>query len=121
MGKYVLKKNKRSLHLNSWFGYVLIAASIAGYFGYYLPNDDAFIWQWVILSLAGVLFLSYKNIKLKKNKLRTVILDILYMIVLTLIASIPWPRGLSILLMIFVAGLLVPLLMHLAFQPWSKK
>ncbi|WP_277680079.1 hypothetical protein [Gracilibacillus dipsosauri] len=116
-----LKKNKRSLHINSWLGYVLVAASTAGYFGYYLPNEDAFIWQWIILALVGVFFLGYKNTKLEKNKFRTIVLDLLYIIVLPLIASIPWPRGLSILLMILVAGLLVPALMHLAFQPWSKK
>lgn len=117
MGRYIVLDNKKSLLLHSWLGYVLFVSSVAGYVGY----DTVSIWLWILVALAGVFFLGYKNMKLKSNKQRAILLDGLYVIVLPFIAAIPSPGGLSILLMTLIGGFIAPLFMHLAFRPWSKK
>ncbi|GAB4073125.1 hypothetical protein GCM10028778_07320 [Barrientosiimonas marina] len=100
-------------------GYILIGGAVAGYFGYYLPNKDAFIWEWLIMGILGLICLAYKNSQVSNVKrLKAIGLDILFMIILPLIASIPLPYGLSIVLMAVIAGLLVYGLIKYALNPW---
>ena len=103
-------------------GYLLFSVAVVGYFGYYLPDQSASMWHWVIICIIGLFLLVYKNSKkVPDNKKSKVILfDVLYIILIPLIASIPLPRGLAILLACVIAVFLPFFIVQYAFKPFGN-
>lgn len=98
----------------SIIGYCLVLISFIGFFAYYLPSNDATAWQWILTLLLGSGLLAYKNKNVKKEKRnKSALHDLLYFLLLYLLASISLPYGINfVLIVLFGAVLIIPLLKY---------
>ncbi|MTI96002.1 MAG: hypothetical protein FH749_11050 [Firmicutes bacterium] len=116
-------QNKTLLTNLSLIGYVGLLVSIAGFYGYYLPHDDAFLLPWLLIALFSSALLGYKNYKVyQATKSKLFLLDPIFTLVFLYLPSvISLPRGLSILLPILAGAAFALILVNLTFHPWKKE
>jgi DNA integrity scanning protein DisA with diadenylate cyclase activity len=116
-------QNKLLLKNLSLIGYIGLLASIAGFYGYYLPYDDALLLPWILWAVASSALLGYKNYKVyRATKSKLFVLDVLFtLVVLFLPSIISLPGGLSIVLTIIVGAVFAVILINITFHPWKKE
>jgi len=115
--KYFQSKEDK-MRVLSYLSRLGIIISLTGYYGYYLPSDDAPLFHWIILFLlsSGLIFYSNKRYYSKKNANKTLLVwDILLTFVVVFIPrilnfSIGWNifimHGLSLIILLFIMDLI---------------
>lgn len=91
------------IRLNKLIGYILMATSAAGYYGYYLKSKQL-LWIWGICFAIGLIFLGVANNYIyKRFHSKLVYLDILFCAFVWLIPLIKAPYGLAIAIMMIIS------------------
>lgn len=116
-----IKNNQKKISKLSIWGYCLVSISFIGFFAYYLPSEDGTSWQWIITLLVGSILLAYKNKSvISEKKVKTGALDLLYFVMLLLLAYIPLPYGLNFVLMAILSAILIVPLLNYSLGTWKK-
>jgi hypothetical protein len=91
----------------SFLGFFFTLNGVTGFYGYVVrPNDYSLVGMWIAIMVIGGILGGVKNLmiyKLINNGAFIIILfDIIIILLAFLIPTIPLPRGLSLLLSIFI-------------------
>lgn len=91
----------------SILGFIFTLNGVTGFYGYVVrPNDYSLVGMWIAIMAIGGILGGVKNLMIYKLINKDAFIIILFDIIITLLAflipTIPLPRGLSLLLSIFI-------------------
>ncbi len=106
----------------SVFGYILVIISIVGFFGYYLPSEDATFWQWGLTFSTGLALLTPKNKHVpRKKRIRVLVFDLVYFLLLLVFALFKMPYGINLLALTIIGAILIVPLLNESLGVWKKE
>lgn len=106
----------------SVFGYILVIISLVGFFGYYLPSEDATVWQWGLTFSTSLALLASKNRHVpRKKRTRTLVFDFMYFLLLLVFALFKMPYGINLLALTIIGAILIVPLLNESLGAWKKE